>query len=79
MKDELAFHVDERTAQLMALGMSAEDARAEAIRRLGRTYADTERRLVDSAELKERRLDMREKLREFRNKQRQTVLDSELK
>src|SRR5688500_18339120 len=65
MRDELAFHIDERTAQLMALGMSAEDARTEAIRRLGRSYADTERRLVDSAELKERRLDMREKLREF--------------
>ncbi|HEX6943253.1 MAG TPA: ABC transporter permease [Gemmatimonadaceae bacterium] len=65
MRDELAFHIDERTAQLMALGMSADDARAEAIRRLGQTYADTERRLGDSAELKERRLDMREKLREF--------------
>ena len=65
MRDELAFHIDERTAQLMALGMSADDARAEAIRRLGQTYADTERRLGDSAELKERRLDMRAKLREF--------------
>ena len=65
MQDELAFHIEERAAQLMALGMPPEDARAEAIRRLGRNYADTERRLVDSAELKERRLDMREKLREF--------------
>ena len=65
MRDELAFHIEERTAQLMALGMSADDARAEAIRRLGQTYAETEQRLGDSAELKERRLDMREKLREF--------------
>ena len=65
MRDELAFHIDERTAQLMALGMSREDARAEAIRKLGQTYADAERQLSDSAELKERRLDVRERLREF--------------
>ena len=65
MRDELAFHIDERVAQLTALGMSAEEARAEAIRRLGPAFAETERRLGDSAELKERRLDVRDRLREF--------------
>ena len=65
MRDELAFHIQERTAQLIARGMSAADARAEAIRRLGHTYEDTERQLGDSAERKERRLDMRERVREF--------------
>lgn len=65
MRDELAFHIEERVAQLTALGLSAEDARAEAIRRLGPAFAETERRLGDSAELKERRLDVRDRLREF--------------
>ena len=35
MRDELQFHVEERVAQLTALGMSPEEARREAIRRLG--------------------------------------------
>ena len=65
MRDELAFHLEERVAQLTSRGLSPEAARAEAIRRLGRTYADAEHRLGDSAELKERRLDVRERLREF--------------
>ena len=65
MREELAFHVEERVAQLVALGMSRDDARAEAIRRLGITWEDAERELGDSAEHKERRLDMRERLREF--------------
>lgn len=65
MRDELAFHVEERVSQLISLGMSPEAARAEALRRLGRTFTDAEHRLGDSAELKERRLDVRERLREF--------------
>src|SRR5688572_8513978 len=65
MREELGFHVEERVAQLVALGMTPEDARAEAIRRLGHTWEDTERSLGDSAELKERRLHVREQLREF--------------
>jgi len=65
MRDELAFHVEERVAQLIALGMPPDAARAEAIRRLGQTYAETEDRLGESADLKERRLDVRERLWEF--------------
>ena len=65
MRDELAFHLEERIAQLTALGMSPDEARAEAIRRLGQTWDETEHRLGDSAELKERRLNVRERLREF--------------
>ena len=65
MREELDFHVEERVSQLMALGMSPEEARAEAIRRLGGTWDDAERMLGDSADLKERRLNVRERLREF--------------
>ena len=65
MREELDFHVEERVSQLVALGMSPEEARAEAIRRLGLTWEDAERKLGDSAELKERRLNVRERLREF--------------
>ncbi|HEX6315643.1 MAG TPA: permease prefix domain 1-containing protein, partial [Gemmatimonadaceae bacterium] len=65
MRDELAFHLEERIAQLMARGMSPAEARAEAIRRLGDSWAKTEHHLADSAERKERRLTMRERLREF--------------
>ena len=65
MRDELAFHVEERIAQLTALGMTPDEARAEAIRRLGQTWDEAERHLGDSAKLKERRLNVRERLREF--------------
>src|SRR6188474_2053671 len=41
MRDELAFHVEERVAQLIARGMSPEAARDEAIRRLGPGYVNT--------------------------------------
>ncbi len=33
--DELAFHIDMRARELIALGLSADDARAEAERRFG--------------------------------------------
>lgn len=65
MRDELAFHVDERAAQLTALGMPADQARDEAIRRLGHSWAEVEQQLGHSAERKERRLDVRDRLREF--------------
>lgn len=65
MRDELAFHIEERTEQLMGRGMSAAEARVEALRRLGGSWNETERQLADSAERKERRLTMRERLREF--------------
>lgn len=65
MRDELQFHVEERVTQLVALGMPPDQARAEAIRRLGPAWADTEQHLGDSAELKERRLNVRDRLQEF--------------
>jgi putative ABC transport system permease protein len=65
MRDELAFHLEERAQQLMARGMSAAEARAEAVRRLGNSWIETEHHLADSAERKQRRLTMRERLREF--------------
>jgi len=65
MRDELAFHLEERVAQLIALGMTPDQARAEAVRRLGPAWTDPDRRLEDSAELKERRLNVRERLQEF--------------
>ena len=65
MREELEFHLEERVAQLMARGLTREAARAEAIRRLGSSYADTEQGLERSAEHKERRLDVRDRLREF--------------
>jgi putative ABC transport system permease protein len=65
MRDELAFHLEERVAQLVALGMAPEDARAEAIRRLGAAWADSDAQLEHSAELKERRRNVRERLQEF--------------
>jgi hypothetical protein len=59
MRDELAFHLEERVAQLVALGMTPGEARAEAIRRLGAAWADSDAHLEHSAELKERRLNVR--------------------
>ncbi|HEX9562427.1 MAG TPA: permease prefix domain 1-containing protein, partial [Gemmatimonadaceae bacterium] len=65
MSEELRFHLDARVAHLVARGMSPDAARDEAIRRLGDTYADTERHLGDSAILKERRLDVRDRLHDL--------------
>ena len=65
MSEELAFHLEARVQQLVARGMSPDDARQEALRRLGGSIANTERHLGDSAERKERRLDMRERVHEF--------------
>jgi putative ABC transport system permease protein len=65
MRDELAFHVEERVAQLVALGMAPDEARREAIRRLGPAWEDTIHHLGESAEVKERRLNVRERVQEF--------------
>ncbi len=65
MRDELSFHVEERTAQLVARGLTPAAARAEAIHRLGASWESTEDRLGDSAEQKERRLNVRERLAEL--------------
>lgn len=65
MREELRYHLEARIAHLIARGMSAEAARDEALRRLGSTLADAEQRLGESAELKERRLDVRNRLHDF--------------
>jgi putative ABC transport system permease protein len=65
MMEELAFHVDARVNELVARGMSPDDARAEALRRIGGDLDDAGKRLGDSAELKERRLDVRDRIHDF--------------
>lgn len=62
MREELEFHLEARVAHLVARGMSPDAARAEALRRLGTPLDDLSRALGDSAELKERRLDVRDRL-----------------
>ena len=61
MIEELQFHLDARIAELVASGMTPDAAREEAMRRLGSPFADAGKRLGDSAELKERRLDVRDR------------------
>ncbi|MEO5800369.1 MAG: ABC transporter permease [Gemmatimonadales bacterium] len=65
--EELRFHIEERVAQLMARGMSADAARIEAIRRLGPSLPEVTQRLHHSAERKERSLAMHERFEEFRS------------
>ena len=65
MDDELAFHLEARVEQFVARGMAPEAARQEALRRLGDTLDTARNRLRESAEHKERRLDMRERLEDF--------------
>src|SRR6185436_19772996 len=66
MRDELAFHIDACIARLVSRGMTPEEAHAEAMRRLGSpTLADAERALGDSAAIKERRLDVRDRFNDF--------------
>jgi putative ABC transport system permease protein len=62
MREELVFHLEARTAQLIARGVAPDAARAEALRRLGRPLDDAEAWLARSAELKEKRLNMRERI-----------------
>jgi putative ABC transport system permease protein len=66
MREELEFHLEARVARLVARGMTPDAARQDALRRLGApTRADAERMLGDSAELKERRLDVRDRFSDF--------------
>jgi predicted permease len=65
MREELAYHLEARAAQLVARGMAPDEAFAEARRRLGSTYPDVEQWLGDSANTKERRLHMRDRLRDI--------------
>lgn len=66
MREELAFHLEARIARLIARGMTPDEARQEATRRLGTpSLAHAEHMLGDSAELKERRLDVRDRFSDF--------------
>ncbi|HEV8239180.1 MAG TPA: ADOP family duplicated permease [Thermoanaerobaculia bacterium] len=60
-RDEIAIHLAERAAQLEARGMSAEAARAEALRRFG-PVEPAQRLLVRAAQSRERRLGWRDRL-----------------
>lgn len=60
MDEELQLHLDARIEQFIARGMSADDARAEALRRLGTSLDETRDRLRRSASRKEHRMAMRE-------------------
>jgi predicted permease len=67
MEEELRFHVEARIERLIATGMSADGARAEAVRRLAgeREPDDARRRLLQSAERKERTMAWQERSSEF--------------
>jgi putative ABC transport system permease protein len=62
MDEELQFHLDCRIDQLMREGMTLEAARAEALHRLGGGLSETQARLYASAERRERRAAIRERI-----------------
>ncbi|MEP7380533.1 MAG: ABC transporter permease [Gemmatimonadota bacterium] len=59
-QEELRSFLDERIAALMSRGMSEEEARAEALRRLGLSFTDAAIVLRESARTRERRLTFRD-------------------
>jgi putative ABC transport system permease protein len=61
MDDELQFHIDSRVEQLVALGAQPDDARVEALRRLGGSLEQIRGRLHESVERKEFRRRVRER------------------
>jgi predicted permease len=62
MDEELRLHVAARVEHFIARGMAPDEARAEALRRLGAPLADARKRLRSSAERKERRMAMNERV-----------------
>ena len=62
MDEELRFHLDARIQHFIAQGMSPDNARREAIQRLGGSLDDTRTRLHHSADQKEHRMAIREQL-----------------
>ncbi|HEY4320296.1 MAG TPA: ABC transporter permease [Gemmatimonadales bacterium] len=56
LDDELRFHLEERTAQFIARGLSPEAARREALQRLGAPYEVARAQLLRSARRKDRHL-----------------------
>lgn len=65
MDDELRFHFDERVEYFVARGMSRDDARVEALRRLGGDLPGTRERLRNSADHRERTMAMHERFEEI--------------
>jgi predicted permease len=59
--EELRFHVDMRVAQLVARGLTSDEARAEARRRFGASWDDAVSRIHEAGHLREERLAMRER------------------
>jgi predicted permease len=60
--EEICFHIDSRVVQLMARGLTRDQARAQAMRRFGASWDDAVARLYDAGHLREERLAMRERL-----------------
>jgi predicted permease len=65
--EELRTHVELRVAQLIARGLTREQAEAEARRRFGASWTDAVRRVHDAAQAREGRLAMRERLDAWRS------------
>ena len=63
--DELRAFLDERVEHLIAHGMSPEEARAEALRRLGSPLGDAREQLRDSAVARERTVRTRQWLEDL--------------
>src|SRR5688572_3042175 len=70
--EEIAFHIEERTAQLISRGVPPERARAEAIRRFGRLYPNQER-IHQSARRREDQVKLRQRLDSLRHDLRYTL------
>jgi predicted permease len=62
---ELESYLDARVEYLVARGMSTTDARTEAVRRLGVSLDEARRRLHHSAEHRESRMQLRERVDDF--------------
>src|SRR4051812_9986074 len=60
--EELRFHVEMRVSQLMARGLTREEADAEARRRFGTSWDEALSRVHEAGNLREERLAMRERL-----------------
>ena len=65
MDEELRFHFEERVEHFIARGMTPDDARAEALRRLGGDLHETHERLQHSADRRERTMAMHEQIEEL--------------
>src|SRR5262245_36995802 len=63
--EELTSYLESRVEHLMARGMSRDDATAEALRRLGASIDETRRRRHQSAERREVRMRLHERLEDF--------------